>query len=71
MAPMSPTMAIPRRNTPQAAIPPMMGRESTYAEVLPYVATPIRMKLTSWKQSRGYIFKNQGPLEDIFALATG
>ena len=47
MAPMSPTIAMIRRNTPHAMMPPSNAIDVMIATTFPYAAVPIRMKATN------------------------
>lgn len=47
-APIKPSTEITIKIIPHASIPPIIGKFVTKDAALPYTATPIRMKATSW-----------------------
>ena len=47
MAPKIPTMAMKRRKTPQATMPPITGKLVTELDDFPAAATPISMNATN------------------------
>lgn len=59
-APIKPMMDIISKNTPQATIPPMMGRLVTTLAALAYVATPIKMKLTNCYKKDKLLLRRKG-----------
>ena len=67
MAPTNPIMAIINRKIPHATIPPTIGRLVTMLEAFPYVATPIKMKPTTWEIYKYYklLLKNKFAINSL------